>query len=379
MSGLSGHPLEKVLEDNSLLVFAGEGGVGKTSLAAASALAAARAGRRVAVITVDPAPRLADTLGLDKLGGLAREIPLGEGAADGGLLVAMKLDTKATLDRMVTALVPGSAPTLLDNPIYKAIAGAVGGSEAYVAMQRINELDKDEDWDLLIIDTPPAAHLSDLLSAPARLTALLDSGATRILTEPALVIAKAGSRLARMTLWALLTVIERVSGMALRRQVAEFIDGFDRVLEALEQGAGEVERMLRRPDSSFVVVARPDRRGTAMAGELAGELAGAGLRVAALIVNRVTPGDGGRRPGLAAALSEAPAGTTEALALMEAEMLGLRASESAVLGELSELAGSMEPRPAYGLVHELAGDVSGPPELELLWSGLGRRPERPAA
>lgn len=378
MSGGTRHLMEELAAANSLLVFAGEGGVGKTSLAAATAWASASAGRRVAVITIDPAPRLADALGLGKLGGLAREVPLGEVATSGGLLVAMKLDSEATLDRMVTRLVPGSAATLLENPVYRAIAGAVGGSEAYVAMQRINELDKDEDWDLLIVDTPPATHLADLLSAPARLTALLESGVTRVLAEPALLLARTGSRLARTVLWALLTIIERVSGLALRRQVTEFMDGFDGVLEALEVGAGEVEEMLRRPDSAFVVVARPAPRGAVMARELIDELEAAGLRTGALVVNRITPATAGH-DGFAAALGQAPAATSEALALMEAEMVRLRASESSVLVELADLAESMTPRPGYGLVDELACEVTGPAELELLWKGLGPRPERTAA
>ena len=194
MSDGAGSFMEELVSGHSLLVFAGEGGVGKTSLAASAALAAARGGRRVAVITIDPAPRLANALGLDKLGGLAREVPLGGDIAPGGLLVAMKLDTQATLDRMVGRLTPASAAAVLANPIYKALAGAVSGSDAYVAMQRLSELDKDEDWDLLIVDTPPAAHLADLLSAPARLTALLDSGVTRVLAEPALLLARPASR-----------------------------------------------------------------------------------------------------------------------------------------------------------------------------------------
>ena len=375
MSDGAGSFMEELVSGHSLLVFAGEGGVGKTSLAASAALAAARGGRRVAVITIDPAPRLANALGLDKLGGLAREVPLGGDIAPGGLLVAMKLDTQATLDRMVGRLTPASAAAVLANPIYKALAGAVSGSDAYVAMQRLSELDKDEDWDLLIVDTPPAAHLADLLSAPARLTALLDSGVTRVLAEPALLLARTASRLAHATLWAVLQVIERVSGLAFRSQVTEFIDGFGTVLTALEEGAGEVELMLRRAGSAFVVVTRPDRRAAKMAGQLSAELASEGLAIGALVVNRVTPDAPPHRRGVAVALAGAPPGTTETLALMEAEMLRLRASESAVLVELDNLARSLEPEPAYGLIAELPIDVCGPEQLELLWA----RPQRPAA
>jgi anion-transporting ArsA/GET3 family ATPase len=375
MSDGAGSFMEELVSGHSLLVFAGEGGVGKTSLAASAALAAARGGRRVAVITIDPAPRLANALGLDKLGGLAREVPLGGNIAPGGLLVAMKLDTQATLDRMVGRLTPASAAAVLANPIYKALAGAVSGSDAYVAMQRLSELDKDEDWDLLIVDTPPAAHLADLLSAPARLTALLDSGVTRVLAEPALLLARTASRLAHATLWAVLQVIERVSGLAFRSQVTEFIDGFGTVLAALEEGAGEVELMLRRAGSAFVVVTRPDRRAAKMAGQLSAELASEGLAIGALVVNRVTPDAPPHRRGVAVALAGAPPGTTETLALMEAEMLRLRASESAVLVELDDLARSLEPEPAYGLIAELPVDVCGPEQLELLWA----RPRRPAA
>ncbi len=323
-------PFAHMAAAQRLLVFVGDGGVGKTSTAAATALACARRGRRTAVLTIDPAPRLGDALGVGALDESPHAIPV-----DGpGSLVAMRLDAKRTFDRLVERLAPSaeSAATLLANPLYQTLSGSLGGSEAYMAFQRIYELAEDEDYDLVIVDTPPAAHAAELLSAPLRLTALLETGATAILANPALLLARAGSRFARAGLAAVLAVLERLTGGALRSQISDFILHFESVLEGLSERADTVDRLLRRSDTAFVQVTRPRLPDVVAAGNLRASLAARQLSVAAIIVNRLTPQPlEDRTISRRVRIAGAPAGTLEAVAIIEAELDALREAEAAAI------------------------------------------------
>ncbi|RMF23259.1 MAG: hypothetical protein D6760_05710, partial [Deltaproteobacteria bacterium] len=283
-------PLARAIAGRRLVVFVGEGGVGKTSTAAAIAVARARTGDRAAVLTIDPAPRLGDALGLDAIDESPRLVELGEDCP--GRLTAMRLDAERTFDRLVERLAPTaeSAAVILENPIYRALSGSLGGAEAYMALQRLYELSGNEDYDTLFVDTPPAAHAAELLSAPLRLTALLDTGAAAVLANPAILLARAGTSVARAGLGAILAMLERLTGSTLRRQVTEFITHFEHVLEGLSHRAGAVGEMLRAPDTLFVQVVRPRMPDVAAAAALRTSLAERGLTVGAIVVNRLTPG-----------------------------------------------------------------------------------------
>ena len=321
-----------------LLVFTGNGGVGKTTLAAATALAAARAGKRVAILTIDPAPRLGDALGVGELGGEPREIDLGD--AQGGRLVAMRLDTQGTFDRLVGNLAPSpeAARRLLANPVYRTISGALGGSDSYMALQRLYELSGDPSHELLVLDTPPAVHAADLLSAPLRLSAVVETGAARMLANPAIALARAGSVVARMPATVLLAVLERLAGLPLRRQVAEFIEGFESVLAGLSSRANKVEEMLRADTTSFCLVVRPASDSVDRGLALLDELGEAGVPVRVIVANRMTAARGAeRRIARGRRLAGAPDGTDEAVAAMERELDLLRSTETEALERLRRL------------------------------------------
>ncbi len=328
-------PLDDLVRTKRLLVFVGEGGVGKTSCAAAAGLAGALAGRRVAVLTIDPAPRLGHALGLGQLSAEARDVPSEHTTP--GTVTAMRLDTKGTFDRIVHRYATDErvARLVLENPIYQTLAGGVGGSEAFMALQRIDELVQENRYDLLVLDTPPAAHARDLLSAPSRLAALVETGAMDVLTNPALVLARTGSLMARTAAVVLLPLLERLTGVDLRRQVASFAEDITGILGGARQRADAVHRLLRQPDAAFVHVVRPGSPSVVAAIALQRSLLETGIVTPAIVVNRVTPSPGeGRDRPLAERLAGAPAGTIEAVAVMEADLDRLRMAERAAIAKL---------------------------------------------
>jgi anion-transporting ArsA/GET3 family ATPase len=325
--------LPEWLGDSRLVIFVGDGGVGKTTCAASAAVAAARAGKRVCVLTIDPAPRLADALGLDALSDTPAPIePSSIGAESGGSLDALRLDTQATFDRLVRSLAPteASARTILDNPIYRTIAGQLGGADAYMAFQRVYELDLNDTYDLLIIDTPPAAHADELLSAPARLRSLVDTGAAKILADPAIAALRAGSKLAAGAIRAIIVAVSRVAGVELTDRVAEFASAFEDILGGLAKRADLVGELLRGPQSRFVHVTTAGNARVDEARNIENSLALHGIHVAARIVNRVVPA-GGRLPTLSIS---APGGTSEALREIHVRLERLRSRQDTAIAAL---------------------------------------------
>jgi arsenite-transporting ATPase len=192
--GAASAPLTELLAGKRLVVLVGQGGVGKTSVSAAIAWARAEAGERVAVLTIDPAPRLGDALGLASIDAEPQRVALP--AAVRGTLTAMRLDTRRTFDRMISqhAPSPETAARLLAHPLYRSIANQLGGTESYMAFQRLHELDAAGGHDCLVVDTPPAVNAAQLLAAPARLTGLLDTGALSVLADPSRVLTRAARR-----------------------------------------------------------------------------------------------------------------------------------------------------------------------------------------
>ncbi len=360
----------RLLTDKNLVVFVGEGGVGKTSVAAATALAAAGRGRRVAVLTVDPAPRLGDALGLADIDGTAREVQLPQGCAPGGSLTAQRLDTKHTFDRMVESMSPTTeaARVLLANPIYQAISTSLGGSEHYMTFQRLYELVEEHRYDMLVIDTPPAAHAADLLSTPVRLGALLETGAPAILADPARILARTGSRLAKNTALALISVIEKVSGLSLTGQISEFMTSFEGILEDLRDRTEKINALLRAKQTAFCLVTRPQPERVSSTLAFATALARDGIELDALLVNRVTPEhrteDEAGQAEARSAYQEAPPGTEQSVLAMETAVNELRSRETEALRALEDglVANRVDSVPIQQ-VSSLNSDVSGLREL----------------
>ncbi len=283
-------PFAALLDRQQLLVCVGSGGVGKTTTAAALGVAAAHRGRRTAVLTIDPARRLRDALGIATLDGDPHRVPLGR-QPQGGFLDAMVLDTKRTFDELIQRYAPteAAATRVLTNRIYESISTALAGSQEYMAMERLHALATSEDYDILVVDTPPTQHALDFLEAPERLTALLTSRAAAILQNPSLILAREGSRLVQTALSAVLRGLERFTGFELLRDVAEFVGGLEEFSAGFQERAATVARFLRAPAASFVLVTTPEPARIAECLAFHAELVRTGLPFAGFVVNRVLP------------------------------------------------------------------------------------------
>ena len=369
----------KPLAGKRLVVLVGEGGVGKTSMAAAVAWAAAQQ-RRVGVLTVDPAPRLGDALGQSGLGAQPQPVPLPEQA--NGSLEAMRLDVQATFDRMVENFAPNkeAAEAIVANPIYAAVSGSLGGSEHYMAFQRLHELLETTRYDVVVVDTPPAANAGELLSAPARLGDLLDTGALSILAQPARLLARTGSQLARATLAVVLVVVERVFGGRLRKDLSDFVTAFEDLLEGLRQRSASIDALLRAPETAFVLVVRPRPQCVERALAFHTAMTERGLHIDTVILNRSTPAPGRRASltdltELAKGLPDTPPGVVTATACMERDLDDLRRQEKRAERRLRQgLAAGPHGTAESAVVRigALADDVASLDDIATLAAALGR-------
>ncbi len=277
------------VEGAELLVTCGPGGVGKTTSAAALGLAAARAGRKVVVVTVDPARRLADALGLPP--GAAADAPHRvEGLDDvpaRGELWALMLDAGATFDRLVREQTSSraQAEAILTNPVYRAISGSLAGAQEYMAIERLHQLYSSGEWDLVIVDTPPSRHAIDLLEAPDRLLRFLGHPVYRTLTMGQRTFAKVTNAAASMFLWA----VRRLAGP----QIVEDTIGFFRSLSDLEPGlrrrAADVSTLLRSDVARFVVVTSPRAEAVGESTHLVEALRDRGFSFTGIVVNLIHP------------------------------------------------------------------------------------------
>jgi anion-transporting ArsA/GET3 family ATPase len=309
--------MEELVAVRQVVICCGSGGVGKTTTAAVLALEGARRGRRACVVTIDPAKRLADTLGLEltnqptEIDG-ARWRGDDPGIAADGELHALMLDTKSTFDHLVTqnAADAEQARRILENRFYRNVSGALGGTQEYMAMEKLYELHEEGGYDLIVVDTPPTRHALDFLDAPKRLTRLLDNRIFRLLMVPT----RAYLRVASVAVQAFLHTVSRVVGT----EVVDDVIAFFRAFEGMEAGfrarAQAVDHLLGDPRTAFVLVTSPRRDALEEATFFADRLAATGQTVQALIVNRIHPAFG----------DESPAGLRAA-----AERLGYDASDEA--------------------------------------------------
>lgn len=249
-----------ILEQRRIAVCVGCGGVGKTTVAAAIGVEAARRGRRVLVMTIDPARRLADALGVGALGNEPRavdpEVLARLGVPEGGALSAMMLDMKRTFDDLVTRFAESDAARdrILENPIYQHASDALAGSVEYSAMEKVYELCQREDYDLVVVDTPPAQHALDFLEAPERLLEFLDSRLVQLLIHPAMAAGRFGFRLFQRGTRRALQLIERISGIGFLEDISEFLLAFEGMSEGFRSRATQVRQLLLGSDSAFILV-----------------------------------------------------------------------------------------------------------------------------
>jgi anion-transporting ArsA/GET3 family ATPase len=278
--------VKQLVEQRSIIVCCGSGGVGKTTSAATLALEAARRGRRACVVTIDPAKRLADALGLASLSNVPGRI-----AGDWpGELFALMLDTKSTFDALVTryAATPEQAEAILANRLYRNMAGALSGTQEYMAMEKLHELADGGDYDLIVIDTPPTRNALDFLDAPRRLTRFLDNRIFKLLMMPTRAYLKAVS----MATQTFLRTISKVVGGEVVADAVAFFQAFEGMEQGFRDRAAEVLAMLKAPSTAFVLVTSPRRDAVEEAAFFADKLGESGIDVDGLIVNRLHPSFG---------------------------------------------------------------------------------------
>lgn len=302
--------LEQLVSDSRVIICAGPGGVGKTTTAAAIALHAGRSGRRACVVTIDPAKRLADALGLEALTNEASPVE-GVGGGDGfggdgsgGGLWALMLDTKSTFDDVVirNAGSEEQANAILENRLYRNISGALGGTQEYMAMEKLYELYQSGDFDLVVVDTPPTRHALDFLDAPARLLRFLNNRIFRLLMMPT----RASLRAVGVATQMLLRTISKVVGGAMVSDAVAFFTAFEGMEQGFRERAARVEQLLGSDGTSFVVVSSPRRDATTEAVYFADRLreSGSSGSVGALVVNRMFPAFGPVPEGLSGPLAD---------------------------------------------------------------------------
>ncbi len=269
-----------------LIVCVGPGGVGKTTTAAALGMAAALRGRATAVITADPSRRLKDALGLADLRSDPHPVVLGNGA---GKFEALAIDTKRTFDRLIerVAATPAAAQRILANRLYRELSGELGGSAEYMAMEKLHELLEQGRYELIIVDTPPSADARALLAAPLRMTELLASQAVQFLKAPSSIITGSESSVMRLTLSTVLKALERWTGMTLLDELADFVGGFEHLIDGFRARAQAIDAALHTAQASFVVVTTAEVNTIEATLTFAAELREVGFPVAGTIANRV--------------------------------------------------------------------------------------------
>jgi anion-transporting ArsA/GET3 family ATPase len=303
-----------------IAVCVGCGGVGKTTVAAALALEAARRGRNALVLTIDPARRLADALGVEALGNQPQALPraaLAElGVPAQGALSALMLDMKRTFDDLVARFAESeeARARILRNPIYQHASDALAGSVEYSAMEKVYELWESGRYDLLVVDTPPAQHALDFLEAPQRLLEFLESRIVQVLIHPAFAAGRFGFRLFQQGARRVLQVMERVSGISFLEDVSEFLLAFEGMAAGFRQRAARVRQLLLGPESGFVLVTGPGSDALRQAHELRERLSGFGIELAGVLVNRVHAWPDGEPPACLAPGVEPRAADLDALA-----------------------------------------------------------------
>jgi anion-transporting ArsA/GET3 family ATPase len=277
------------LEGKEVVICAGSGGVGKTTTSAAIAAGLAARGLKVCVLTIDPAKRLADSLGLAELGNDARRVDpklfAEQGVEMDGELWAMMLDPKATFDELVSRQAPDeeSRDRVLENPIYQQISGALAGSQEYMAMEKLFELHTEGDYDVLVLDTPPSRNALDFLEAPRRLTQFIEGKSLKVFMKPTGFAAKVAGRGATVAL----SVMKRVVGFDLLADLAEFFNAFSGMVDGFQARAKRVNKLLGAPTTCFLVVCGPQGEPIDEAVYFHRKLVEAKLPFGGVIVNKV--------------------------------------------------------------------------------------------
>jgi anion-transporting ArsA/GET3 family ATPase len=369
--------VDRPIEGKRTIVCAGSGGVGKTTIAAAVATELAARGARVAVLTIDPARRLAESLGLEELDNEPRRVDAERLTAAGiearGELWAMMLDAKRTFDEVVKRYAPDpeSRDRLLANRIYGEISNAVSGSQEYMAMEKLNELEEQARFDVLVLDTPPTRNALDFLDAPSRIARFVDSRALGAFLRPGGRFLGRGSSL-------LFRALQRITGVDVMQDVSEFFAAVAGMTQGFRDRAERVEALLSAHTTAFLLVTSAQQDAVAETAVFARRLAERRMPLAGAVVNRVhaVPADldgGAPHAELATLLGDELAGKVER-SVEEAQRLAARDRRS-----VERMRAELHGAPVV-LVPQLADDVYSLAGLARLNEHLfDRAPERARA
>jgi len=317
--------VDRLIDDRRtrVIVCCGSGGVGKTTTAAAIGLRAAERGRHVVVITVDPARRLAQSMGLSSLDNTPRLVPMAAQPSAGtgrktqqhnetsqGSLHAMMLDMKRTFDEIVEAHAdPDRAAQILANPFYQSLSSSFAGTQEYMAMEKLGQLRRADEWDLIVVDTPPSRSALDFLDAPQRLGRFLDGRLLRLLTSPAKLGGRAYLRVLGAGFGMITGILTKILGAQVLRDAQTFVAALDTMFGGFRERADYTYQLLRAPGTAFLVIAAPEPDALREASYFVERLAQEGMPLAGLILNRVHNSPPAR---LSAARSLAAAETLQA-------------------------------------------------------------------
>ncbi|SEB86365.1 arsenite efflux ATP-binding protein ArsA [Streptomyces sp. 2224.1] len=270
-----------------IVVCCGSGGVGKTTTAAALGVRAAERGRRVVVLTIDPARRLAQSMGISELDNVPRQVKDVDESA-GGELHAMMLDMKRTFDEIVEGHADADrARAILENPFYQSLSAGFAGTQEYMAMEKLGQLRANDEWDLIIVDTPPSRSALDFLDAPKRLGSFLDGKFIRVLMAPAKVGGRAGMKFLNVGMSMMTGTLSKLMGGQLLRDVQTFVAAMDTMFGGFRTRADATYRLLQAPGTAFLVVAAPERDALREAAYFVERLAAERMPLAGLVLNRV--------------------------------------------------------------------------------------------
>ncbi|MFC7922185.1 ArsA family ATPase [Streptomyces cinereoruber] len=281
--------LDPLLDDRGtrIIVCCGAGGVGKTTTAAALGVRAAERGRRVVVLTIDPARRLAQSMGIGSLDNTPRKVE-GIKGSDGGELHAMMLDMKRTFDEIVEAHAdPARARAILENPFYQSLSAGFAGTQEYMAMEKLGQLRARDEWDLIVVDTPPSRSALDFLDAPKRLGSFLDGKFIKLLMAPAKVGGRAGMKFLNVGMSMMTGTLGKLLGGQFLKDVQTFVAAMDTMFGGFRTRADATYKLLQAPGTAFLVVATPERDALREAAYFVERLAAEEMPLAGLVLNRV--------------------------------------------------------------------------------------------
>ncbi|MCZ7583543.1 MAG: AAA family ATPase [Deltaproteobacteria bacterium] len=280
-------PFNTLIDHRRVIVCVGAGGVGKTTVAASIGLRAAMEGRRALVLTIDPARRLANALGLSELGNQRSTIELPKRAK--GALYGMMLDQKRAFDELVHRIAPNAdaEKRILDNHYYQQLSTALAGSHEYMAMEKLHEVWETNDYDLIVLDTPPTKHALDFLDAPKRMTEFLDAKVVQWFLHPYMKAGRIGFKFAQKSAAAIFRLLEKGTGYQALADLAEFFLAFDGLYEGFKRRAERVHRLLGDVETAFVLVTTPRHPAVDEAAFFRDRLRETRMPLASVVFNRV--------------------------------------------------------------------------------------------